>query len=143
MRQGKPVVVHGDGTSLWTLTHHADFAQGFVPLLGHPRTLGESFHITSDDVLTWDQITHALAAAAGAEPKIVHVPSEVIAAADPVWGASLLGDKAHSMVFDNTKLRSSCRPTGQSSPSSRARARSSPGMTRIPPGSGSTPGSMR
>jgi nucleoside-diphosphate-sugar epimerase len=106
MRQGKPVVVHGDGTSLWTLTHHADFAQGFVPLLGHPRTLGESFHITSDDVLTWDQIAHALAAAAGAEPDIVHVPSEVIAAADPVWGASLLGDKAHSMVFDNAKLRS-------------------------------------
>ncbi len=67
MRQGKPVVVHGDGTSLWTLTHHADFAQGFVPLLGHPRTLGESFHITSDDVLTWDQITHALAAAAGSD----------------------------------------------------------------------------
>jgi nucleoside-diphosphate-sugar epimerase len=106
MRQGKPVVVHGDGTSLWTLTHHADFAQGFVPLLGHPRTLGESFHITSDDVLTWDQITHALAAAAGVTADIVHVPSDVIAAADPVWGASLLGDKAHSMVFDNAKLRS-------------------------------------
>jgi nucleoside-diphosphate-sugar epimerase len=106
MRQGKPVIVHGDGASLWTLTHHTDFAQGFVPLLGHPRTLGESFHITSDDVLTWDQITHALAAAAGAEADIVHVPSEVIAAADPDWGAGLLGDKAHSMVFDNAKLRS-------------------------------------
>jgi nucleoside-diphosphate-sugar epimerase len=105
MRQGKPVIVHGDGTSLWTLTHHKDFAQGFVPLLGHPRTLGESFQITSDDVLTWDQITHALAAAAGAEADIVHVPSDVIAAADPVWGATLLGDKAHSMVFDNAKLR--------------------------------------
>ena len=106
MRQGKPVIVHGDGTSLWTLTHHADFAQGFVPLLGHPRTLGESFHITSGDVLTWDQITHALAAAAGVTADIVHVPSEVIAAADPEWGAGLLGDKAHSMVFDNAKLRS-------------------------------------
>jgi nucleoside-diphosphate-sugar epimerase len=105
MRQGKPVVVHGDGTSLWTLTHHEDFARGFVPLLGHPRTLGESFHITSDDVLTWDQITQALAAAAGVPADIVHVPSEVIAAADPEWGASLLGDKAHSMVFDNAKLR--------------------------------------
>jgi nucleoside-diphosphate-sugar epimerase len=105
MRQGKPVIVHGDGTSLWTLTHHEDFAQGFVPLLGHPRTLGDSFQITSDDVLTWDQITHALAAAAGAEADIVHVPSDVIAAADPVWGATLLGDKAHSMVFDNAKLR--------------------------------------
>ena len=106
MRQGKPVIVHGDGTSLWTLTHHADFAPGFVPLLGHSRTLGESFHITSDDVLTWDQITHALAAAAGAEADIVHVPSDVIAAADPDWGAGLLGDKAHSMVFDKAKLRS-------------------------------------
>jgi nucleoside-diphosphate-sugar epimerase len=106
MRQGKPVIVHGDGTSLWTLTHHADFARGLVPLLGHPRTLGESFHITSDDVLTWDQITHALAAAAGAEADIVHVPSDVIAVADPDWGAGLLGDKAHSMVFDNAKLRS-------------------------------------
>jgi nucleoside-diphosphate-sugar epimerase len=106
MRQGKPVVVHGDGTSLWTLTHHRDFAQGFVPLLGHPRTIGEAFHITSDDVLTWDQIALALAAAAGASADIVHVPSDAIAAADPGWGAGLLGDKAHSMVFDNSKLRS-------------------------------------
>ena len=106
MRQGKPVVVHGDGTSLWTLTHHADFARGFVPLLGHPRTIGEAFHITSDDVLTWNQIAHALAAAAGAEADIVHVPSDAIAAADPRWGASLLGDKAHSLIFDNAKLRS-------------------------------------
>jgi nucleoside-diphosphate-sugar epimerase len=106
MRQGRPVVVHGDGTSLWTLTHHADFAQGFVPLLGHPRTLGEAFHITSDDVLTWNQIVAALAAAAGVSADIVHVPSDAIAAADPDWGAGLLGDKAHSMVFDNSKLRS-------------------------------------
>jgi nucleoside-diphosphate-sugar epimerase len=106
MRQGRPVVVHGDGTSLWTLTHHADFALGFVPLLGHPRTLGEAFHITSDDVLTWNQIAAALAAAAGTSADLVHVPSDVIAAADPDWGASLLGDKAHSMVFDNSKLRS-------------------------------------
>jgi nucleoside-diphosphate-sugar epimerase len=105
MRQGKPVVVHGDGTSLWTLTHHADFAKGFVPLLGHPRTLGEAFHITSDDVLTWDQIAHALAAAAGATADLVHVPSDAIFRADPEWGAGLLGDKAHSMIFDNAKLR--------------------------------------
>jgi nucleoside-diphosphate-sugar epimerase len=105
MRQGKPVIVHGDGTSLWTLTHHRDFAAGFVPLLGHPRTLGEAFHITSDDVLTWNQITEALAAAAGCTADIVHVPSDAIAEADPDWGAGLLGDKSHSMVFDNTKLR--------------------------------------
>ena len=84
MLAGKPVIVHGDGTSLWTLTHHDDFARAFVPLLAHPRTIGEAIHITSDDVLTWNQI----------------------AAADPEWGAGLLGDKAHSMVFDNAKLRS-------------------------------------
>ncbi|HWG65064.1 MAG TPA: NAD-dependent epimerase/dehydratase family protein [Streptosporangiaceae bacterium] len=106
MRQGRPIVVHGDGTSLWTITHHRDFAQGFVPLLGHPRTIGEAFHITSDDVLTWNQIAGSLAAAAGVTADIVHIPSDTIAAADPDWGAGLLGDKAHSMVFDNSKLRS-------------------------------------
>ena len=109
MRRGEKIVVHGDGTSLWTLTHHRDFARDFVPLLGHPRTLGEAFHITSDDVLTWDQIAHALASAAGVEAHIVHVPSEAIAAVDPDWGAGLLGDKAHSMVFDNTKIRNLSR----------------------------------
>lgn len=106
MRAAREIVVHGDGTSLWTLTHHADFARGFVPLLGHPRTIGEAFHITSDDVLTWNQIAGALAAAAGVAARVVHVPSDAIAAADPEWGAGLLGDKAHSMVFDNSKLRS-------------------------------------
>jgi nucleoside-diphosphate-sugar epimerase len=106
MRDGKEVVVQGDGTSLWTLTHSEDFAEGFVPLLGSTRTVGEAFHITSDDVLTWNQIIMILAKAAGAEPRIVHVPSDVIAAADPDWGAALLGDSAHSMIFDNSKLRS-------------------------------------
>jgi len=106
MRQGRQIIVHGDGTSLWTLTHHQDFARGFVPLLGHPRTIGEAFHITSDDVLTWNQIAETLAAASGLTARIVHVPSDAIAAADPDWGAGLLGDKAHSMVFDNSKLRS-------------------------------------
>jgi nucleoside-diphosphate-sugar epimerase len=106
MREGKEVVVHGDGTSLWTLTHADDFAKGFVPLLGNTRTIGEAFHITSDHVLTWNQITMILAKAAGAEARIVHVPSDAIAAADPAWGAALLGDSAHSMIFDNSKLRS-------------------------------------
>jgi nucleoside-diphosphate-sugar epimerase len=105
MRAGRPVIVHGDGTSLWTVTHVDDFARAFVPLLGHPRTLGEAIHITSDDVLTWDQIAGALAAALGVTPRLVHVPSEVIAARDPDWGAGLLGDKAHSMVFDNAKVK--------------------------------------
>src|SRR4051812_47521375 len=106
MQRGKEVVVHGDGPSLWTLTHHTDFARGFVGLLGHPGTIGDAFHITSDDVLTWNQIAETLAAAAGVEARLVHVPSDAIAAADPEWGAGLLGDKAHSMVFDNAKLRS-------------------------------------
>ncbi|MGW6194611.1 NAD-dependent epimerase/dehydratase family protein [Kribbella sp. NPDC055110] len=105
MRRGRPVVVHGDGSSLWTLTHHRDFARGLVPLLGHPRTLGDTFQITSDDVLTWDQIANTLAAAAGTTAQIVHAPSDAIAAVHPGWGAGLLGDKTHSAVFDNTKLR--------------------------------------
>jgi len=105
MLAGKPVIVHGDGTSLWTLTHHDDFARAFVPLLGHPRTIGEAIHITSDDVLTWNQIADTLANALGVAARLVHVPSDAIAAADPEWGAGLLGDKAHSMVFDNAKLR--------------------------------------
>jgi len=105
LRQGKEIVVHGDGTSLWTLTHHTDFAKAFVPLLGHPRAIGDTFQITSDDVLTWNQIAEHLAAALGVTPKLVHVPSDAIAAADAEWGAGLLGDKAHSMVFDNTKVR--------------------------------------
>jgi nucleoside-diphosphate-sugar epimerase len=106
MLAGKPVIVHGDGTSLWTLTHHEDFARAFVPLLGHPRTLGEAFQITSDDVLSWNQIAETLAAALGVTPRITHVTSDAIAAADAEWGAGLLGDKAHSMIFDNTKVRS-------------------------------------
>jgi len=105
MLAGKPVIVHGDGTSLWTLTHHEDFARAFVPLLAHPRTLGEAIQITSDDVLTWNQIAEALAAALGVSARVVHVPSDAIAAADPDWGAGLLGDKAHSMIFDNAKVR--------------------------------------
>jgi len=106
MRRGRPVVVHGDGTSLWVLTHHDDFAHAFVGLLGHPQAIGDSFQITSDEVLTWNQIAEALAAALGVTARLVHVPSDAIAAADPEWGAGLLGDKAHSMVFDNAKLRS-------------------------------------
>jgi nucleoside-diphosphate-sugar epimerase len=105
MRQGKEIVVHGDGTSLWTLTHHRDFAKGFVPLLGHPAAIGDVFHITSDEALSWNRIAEIMGEAAGVAPRIVHVPSDAIAAADPDWGAGLLGDKAHSMVFDNSKLR--------------------------------------
>jgi nucleoside-diphosphate-sugar epimerase len=105
MRSGKPVIVHGDGTSLWVLTHHRDFAKGFVGLIGNPHTIGEAIHITSDEVLTWNQIAETLAQAAGVEASIVHIPSDRIAAYDAGWGAGLLGDKAHSMVFDNTKIK--------------------------------------
>jgi nucleoside-diphosphate-sugar epimerase len=106
MRQGKPVIVHGDGSSLWTLTHHRDFAKGFVPLLGNNHAIAEAVHITSDEILTWEQIYRICADAAGVtDPKLVHIPSDLIAAYDPVWGAGLLGDKAHSVVFDNSKLK--------------------------------------
>ena len=105
MRKGKKVIVHGDGTSLWTLTHHKDFAVGFVGLLGNPHAIGDVYHITSDDSLTWDQIYKIMAQAARVEPRLVHVPSELIAAFDPEWGAGLLGDKAHSVIFDNTKIK--------------------------------------
>jgi nucleoside-diphosphate-sugar epimerase len=106
MRRGEPVVVHGDGTSLWTLTHHDDFARAFVGLLGEDRAVGDCFHVTSDEVLTWDQVHLLLARAAGVEaPWLVHVTSEEIAALAPEWGPSLLGDKSHSVLFDNTKIR--------------------------------------
>ncbi len=106
LRKGQPVVVHGDGTSLWTLTHHRDFAKGFVGLLGNNRAIGEAFHITSDEWLTWNQIYEILAEAAGAPPpQLVHVPSDLLNAMDPQLGAGLLGDKANSMIFDNTKIK--------------------------------------
>ncbi|MCK4961095.1 MAG: SDR family oxidoreductase [Anaerolineales bacterium] len=105
MRKGKKVIVHGDGTSLWVLTHHRDFAKGFVGLLGNSHAIGEVFHITSDDLLTWNQIFAIVAQAAGTKARIVHIPSDLIAAFDSEWGASLLGDKSHSMIFDNTKIK--------------------------------------
>lgn len=105
MRKGKKVIVHGDGSSLWVLTHHTDFAKGFVGLLGNHHAIGDTFHITSDEVLSWNQIFTILAHAAGVEPQLVHVPSELIAAFDPEWGAGLLGDKTHSVIFDNTKIK--------------------------------------
>lgn len=105
MLRGKPVVVHGDGTSLWTLTHHRDFALALVGLLNHPHSIGEAFHITNDEWLSWNQIFDTIAAAVGTRAKKVHVPSEVIHRFDPEWGDGLLGDKAHSMVFDNSKVK--------------------------------------
>ncbi|QYN21492.1 NAD-dependent epimerase/dehydratase family protein [Amycolatopsis sp. DSM 110486] len=105
MRRGKGVVVPGDGTSLWTITHHADFARGFVGLLGRHEAIGEAFHITSDESPTWNHIYTAMARAAGVTPDLVHVPSDAVMAVDEEWGSALLGDKANSMVFDNSKIR--------------------------------------
>ena len=102
---GKPVIVHGDGTSLWTLTHHTDFARGFVALLGHTGAVGQTYHITSDEVLTWDQIYQTMAQAAGVEANLFHLSSETILRYDQEWGDGLLGDKAYSMVFDNSKIK--------------------------------------
>ena len=105
MLKGKPVLVHGDGTSIWTLTHSSDFAKGFTGLLGNSRAVGEVFHITSDEWLTWNQIYELLASAAGVTPKLVHVPSELIAAYDGNLAAGLLGDKTNSSIFDNSKIK--------------------------------------
>ncbi len=105
MRRGGEVIVHGDGTSLWTLTHSDDFARGFVGLLGNGAALGHAVHITSDEVLTWDRIYQTIAEAAGVEARLVHVPSEFLGRLSDRWRGTLLGDKAHSAVFDNTKIR--------------------------------------
>ena len=106
MRRGLPVAVHGDGTSLWTITHTEDFAVGLVGLLGNPAALGEAYHITNEWPIAWNQIYTDLAHAAGvADPDLVHVASETIAGIYPGWGPGLVGDKAHTMMFDNSKLR--------------------------------------
>ncbi len=105
MRRGKEVLIPGDGTSLWTLTHHTDFARGFVGLLGHPQALGEAVHITSDEVFTWNEIYAMVAQAFGLEARFLHVPSDLIHAYDATLGASLLGDMASCKMFDNTKIR--------------------------------------
>jgi nucleoside-diphosphate-sugar epimerase len=105
MREGKKVIIHGDGTSLWTLTHHKDFAAGFIGLLGEANAIGEAYHITSDEVLTWNQICGIFAEVLRVEANIIHVPSEFIYRFDKEWGEGLLGDKAHCMIFDNTKIK--------------------------------------
>ncbi|SDH02875.1 SDR family oxidoreductase [Microbacterium pygmaeum] len=106
LRAGKPVVIHGDGTSLWTLTHSDDFAVGFAGILGHPLAIGEAFTITGDHVPTWNQIYGWLADAAGVtSAQFVHIASETLARLDPDRGPSLLGDKTHSVVFDNSKIK--------------------------------------
>ncbi|WP_203137356.1 SDR family oxidoreductase [Microbacterium sp. JZ31] len=105
MIEGRPIVVHGDGTSWWTLTHSRDFARAFVGLFGNPHAIGQAVHITSDESLTWDEIARLLGRALGVEPEIVHVTSEAIAREIPSMGPGLVGDKAHSVLFDNTRIK--------------------------------------
>lgn len=106
MRKGLPVIVHGDGTSLWAVTHAEDFALGFLGLLGHPAALGQAFHITSDERLTWNDIYRAIGSAVGVEPNIVHIASDFIAKVAPVYLGTLIGDKSWSVIFDNSKIKS-------------------------------------
>lgn len=111
MKKGLPIIVQGDGTSLWTLTHADDFAVGFLGLVGNKHAYGESFHITSDEALTWNQIYETLAEAAGTKARIVHITSEAIIehaerTGYPSVRGNLLGDKSHCALFDNSKIKS-------------------------------------
>ena len=106
LRAGLPLIIPGDGLSLWTITHSSDFAKGLVGLLGHQGAIGQSFHITSDEALTWNQIYQATAEAAGvAQPRFVHIASDFITACLPEYTGTLLGDKANSALFDTTKIK--------------------------------------
>jgi nucleoside-diphosphate-sugar epimerase len=103
--EGRPVIVHGDGSSLWVVTHADDLARGVMGLFGNERALGEAFHITSDEVLTWDQIYRGIAQALGVEADIVHIPSDLLVRASPELAGTLFGDKTWSVVFDNSKIK--------------------------------------
>jgi nucleoside-diphosphate-sugar epimerase len=105
IKRGKQIIIPGDGTSLWVLTWNEDFAIGLVGLLGREETIGEAFQITSDEVLNWNQIYDELISALGLEAKIVHIPSDLIATYWPHAVGSLIGDKANSIIFDNSKIK--------------------------------------
>lgn len=105
MLDGKPVLVHGDGSSLWTLTCNTDFASAFLGLAGNFHAIGEAYHITSDESLTWNQIYEIIGRALGVRPKLIHVPSDYLARLDPEYEGGLLGDKASTVIFDNTKIK--------------------------------------
>lgn len=104
--KGKPIIVHGDGTSLWVVTHAEDLAKGLTGLFGNPKATGQAFHITTDEVITWNQLYQTIAEALGAEANIVHIPSDFIATVVPRLSGTLLGDKSWSVVFDNSKIKS-------------------------------------
>lgn len=103
--KGLPIIIHGDGSSLWVVTHAEDFAKGFVPLLGNPQAIGHPFHITSDELLTWNQIHTIIAHALGVEPNIIHIPTDFIAKVQPDMADGLIGDKSWSVIFDNSKIK--------------------------------------
>jgi nucleoside-diphosphate-sugar epimerase len=105
MLRGKQMLVPGDGTSLWVVTHNTDFAKGLVGLLGQQQAVGEAFHITSNEVLSWNQLFRIVGAAVGVEPKLMHIASDSIAACIPEKRGTLLGDKSVSVVFDNSKIK--------------------------------------
>ena len=106
MMEGKPVIIHGDGTSLWTMTHNSDFAKGFIGLMGNIHAIDEAFQITSDESVTWNQIYKAIADTLGVEFKPYYVPSDFLhAVSNYDFEGSLIGDKANSVVFDNSKLK--------------------------------------
>ncbi|MCL2666076.1 MAG: SDR family oxidoreductase [Defluviitaleaceae bacterium] len=105
MLAGKPLPLPGDGTTIWTMTHSSDFARGFKGLMGNPRAIGESFHITSDETLTWNQIYEAIGSAAGVKPNILHVPTDFLCACDPSYTGTLHGDKSNNAIFDNSKIK--------------------------------------
>ncbi|MGO4537849.1 SDR family oxidoreductase [Paenibacillus sp. 2TAB19] len=106
MLEGKPVIIHGDGTSLWTMTHNSDFAKGFIGLMGNIHAIGESVHITSDESVTWNQIYEIIADALGVKLNAVHVSSAFLdACSNEDFRGGLLGDKANTVVFDNAKLK--------------------------------------
>ena len=106
---GKPVIIQGDGTSLWTVTWNADFAVGYTGLMGNPHAIGEAFHITSDETLSWNQIYKTIADTLGKELKAVHVSSDFLSACGDKYGfdfeGSLTGDKSVSVIFDNSKIK--------------------------------------
>lgn len=103
--KGKPIIIPGDGTSLWTITHNTDFAKAFVPLLGEPKSYGEAYHITSDKVYTWDRLNDIIANCLGVIPNVVHIPTDFILKYLPNMKGDLLGDKTWSAIFDNTKIK--------------------------------------
>lgn len=106
IKKGEKIIVHGDGTSLWTITHAKDFTKGFIGLLGNKKAIGETYHITSDELLTWDQIYTYVANAVNAEPNIIHIASDFICSIEESLTGTLIGDKSVSTIFDNSKIKS-------------------------------------